>query len=67
MDFKGARLYFVNILAICDFFVRAVWVFLFFTEDSLDLVVQLVTAVSYEQDLKGLLYSDAALEGLVVH
>ena len=67
MDFKGARLYFVNILAICDFFVRAVWVFLFFPEDSLDLVVQLVTAVSYEQNLKGLLYSDAAFESLVVH
>ncbi len=67
MDFESTRLYFVDVLPICNFFIRAVWVFLFLTEDCLDFVVQLVTAVSYEQDLEGLLNSDAALESLVVH
>ena len=67
MDFQCSRLNLVNIFAVGDFFVRTVGVLFLFTKDRLDFVVQLITAISNEQNLERLFDSDTTFKGLVVH
>ena len=65
--FKGALVDLLYVLAVCDFLFASVWVLLVRTKDRLDFVIELVTSVAHEKDLKCLFDSDFALVLLVVH
>ena len=60
--------YFVHIFAVGDrWLLRSVLVSLLLTEDGLDFFVKVLTSMTHEQNLQGLLDSDPSLEVLIVH
>lgn len=67
VDGERAVLNLVDVLSVGNFFIRTVLVLFFVAEDGLDLVVELVTTVSDEENLECLLNGDASLERLIVH
>ena len=65
---EGPIIHLLHVLTVGDaqLFVT-VWIVGLIAEDSLDLVVEVLSTVLHEQNLEGLLDGDASLESLIVH
>ena len=66
-SFQSLRINFFDVLSKRDHLLRAVRVRLVLSEDSGDLGVEILSAVSHVHDLESLLDGDLASEGFVVH
>ena len=65
MFLEGTFIYLVNVIKEVNLFLTSVWVLLLIAENDCDFSVKILSAVSNEKNLQGILYRDSSLESLV--